>query len=138
MLQVVLLSDDDFLAGVLETYMRRDDIEIERARSAKEAVQRVAAGAGGVILDLAKRGLTGDAIMAISGRAEHFEVPMMIVSAQPRRDLSEFAAVVRATEVLSKTDSMTSTAARIRLCVRTPMKKKPAAQSSEHLDWALA
>ena len=61
------------------------------------------------------------------------------MTAQPRRDLNEFAAVVRATDVVSKTESMTAIAARVRVYMRTPIK---AAQKKleplEQLSWAPA
>ena len=138
--RILLLTDDQFLAEVLGTYMRRDDIEIERIDAPADVARRVAAGADGIVVDIAKRGLSGDAIMTLSSRAERWEIPFLVLTAQPRKDVSEFGAVVRATDVLSKTEAMPSIAARIRLCVRTPLKYKPVSPKAkaENLDWAIA
>ena len=120
--RLLLLTDDNFIAQTLGTYMRRDNIQVDRVTAVTDVAQAIAGGADGVIIDIAKRGVSGDAIMNITGRAQRWEIPVFIMTAQPRRDLSEFAAVVRATDVVSKTESMTAIAARVRVCVRTPIK----------------
>jgi DNA-binding response OmpR family regulator len=142
--RLLLLTDDEFHAEVLGTYMRRDFVEVERVATVDEAAQRIAAGADGVLVDLAKRGVTADAIMTLSGRAQRWEIPMLILSAQPRRDLNDFAAVVRATDVVSKTEAMTAIAARIRMCLVTPLRREtrksapPPSQPQLASGWALA
>jgi hypothetical protein len=37
-----------------------------------------------VLVDLAKRAISGDAIMTLAGRAHRWKIPMIILSAQPR------------------------------------------------------
>jgi DNA-binding response OmpR family regulator len=145
---LLLLTDDDFHAEVLGTYMRRDSVEVERVATPEDAAQGIAAGADGVLVDLAKKGITADAIMTLSGRAQRWEIPMLILSSQPRRDLTDFAAVVRATDVVSKTEAITAIAARIRMCLMTPLRKdtrksaatRPPSQSQSEplVGWALA
>jgi DNA-binding response OmpR family regulator len=120
--RLLLLTDDNFIAQTLGTYMRRDNIQVDRVTAVTDVAQAIAGGADGVIIDIAKRGVSGDAIMNITGRAQRWEIPVFIMTAQPRRDLNEFAAVVRATDVVSKTESMTAIAARVRVCMRTPIK----------------
>ena len=136
--RLLLLTDDNFIAEALGTYMHRDSIDVERVGSADEVLRAIGGGADGVIVDLAKRGVTGDAIMNLTGRAQRWEIPVFIMSAQPRRDLIDFAAVVRATDVVSKTEPMTTIAARVRVCMRTPMKPQPKAAPAGQLSWALA
>jgi DNA-binding response OmpR family regulator len=137
--RLLLLTDDNFIAEALGTYMHRDNIQVDRVTAVGDVVQAIAGGADGVVIDIAKRDITGDVIMNLTGRAQRWEIPVFIMTAQPRRDLSDFAAVVRATDVLSKTESMTAIAARIRLCMRTPMKADPKKLvPSEQLSWALA
>jgi DNA-binding response OmpR family regulator len=137
--RLLLLTDDNFLAEVLGTYLRRDDIEVERARGAEEVLRSIGSGADGIVIDIAKRGLGADAIMNLTSRAEVWDIPVVILSAQARRDLSDFATVVRATDVASKTESMTTIAARIRLCLRTPLRRQQASQrKAEPVAWALA
>ncbi|MGZ8852854.1 MAG: hypothetical protein ACXW2X_05620, partial [Thermoanaerobaculia bacterium] len=113
-----------------------------RVATTDEAAQGIAAGADGVLVDLAKRGVSADAIMTLSGRAQRWEIPMLILSAQPRRDLNDFAAVVRATDIVSKTEAMTAIAARIRMCLMTPLRREArkgaAPQSLVPVGWALA
>ena len=140
--RLLLLTDDEFHAEVLGTYMRRDSVEVKRVATTDEAAQGIASGADGVLVDLAKRGVSADAIMTLSGRAQRWEIPMLILSAQPRRDLNAFAAVVRATDVVSKTEAMTAIAARIRMCLMTPLRpaahQSAARQSQSPVGWALA
>jgi DNA-binding response OmpR family regulator len=139
---LLVLTDDEFHAEVLGTYMRRDFVEVERVATTDEAAQGIASGADGVLVDLAKRGVSADAIMTLSSGAQRWEIPMLILSAQPRRDLNAFAAVVRATDVVSKTESMTAIAARIRMCLMTPLRpaarQSAARQSQSPVGWALA
>lgn len=120
--RLLLLTDDNFIAEALGTYMHRDNIQVHRLAAIGDVAQAIASGADGVIIDIAKRGVSGDAIMNVTGRAQRWEIPVFIMTAQSRRDLSEFAAVVRATDVVSKTESMTAIAARVRVYMRTPIK----------------
>jgi DNA-binding response OmpR family regulator len=120
--RLLLLTDDNFIAEALGTYMHRDNIQVDRVAAVGDVAQAIAGGADGVIIDISKRGVCGDAIMNITGRAQRWEIPVFIMTAQPRRDLNEFVAVVRATDVLSKAESMTAIAARVRVCMRTPIK----------------
>ncbi|HSP34540.1 MAG TPA: hypothetical protein VLU46_09520 [Thermoanaerobaculia bacterium] len=119
MRQLLLLSDDHFLCEVLGRYLRRDGIEVAAVASPANAAQRVAGGAAGVVVDLAKRGLAGADIIALSQRAERAHIPLLVISSQSRREVSEFAAVVRAADVMSKSEPMTSIAARLRLWLNT-------------------
>lgn len=137
--RLLLLTDDNFIAEVLGTYMRRDNIDVERISSPDEVASAIATGADGVIVDLAKRGLNADAILRVTSRAQTWDIPVLIMSGQPRRALGDFAAVVRATETISKTEAMTSIAARVRMCMLTPLKKMArAAESATQLNWAPA
>lgn len=136
--RLLLLTDDNFTAEVLGTYMRRDNIHVERIESAGEVATAIALGADGVIIDLAKRGLTADSILNVTSRAQRWEIPVLIMSAQSRRALSEFAAVVRATDTISKTEAMTSIAARVRMCVLTPMRPAMKNEAVAPLTFALA
>jgi len=135
---LLLLTDDNFMAEVLGTYLRRDNIDVERVASTDDVVRAIGGGADGVLVDLAKRGLAGDAIMNLTTRAQRWEIPVLILSAQPRRDLAEFAAVVHATDVVSKSEPMTAIAARVRLCMRTPLRPQPSAAPVQQVSWALA
>lgn len=137
--RLLLLTDDNCIAEALGTCMHRDNIKVDRVFTIGDVAEAIAAGADGVILDIAKRGLSGDAIMTLTGRAQRWEIPLFIMTAQSRRDLSEFAAVVRATDVVSKTESMTAIAARVRVYMRTPIKaEQKKLEPCEHLAWALA
>ncbi|HEV8660105.1 MAG TPA: hypothetical protein VGS96_15975 [Thermoanaerobaculia bacterium] len=135
--RLLVITDDEFFAEVIGTYMKRDRILIERVSSAEAAGREIAAGADGVLVDLAKRAISGDAIMTLAGRAQRSKIPMIILSAQPRRQLTEFAAVVCATDVVSKTETMTAIAARIRMVMRTPIRPHDDARPVEALEWAL-
>lgn len=111
---LLLLTDDNFVAEVLGSYFRRDAIEVVRVRSAVEAATQ---RAGAIVVDLAKRGLTGDDVIALSHRAAQRKVPLLLLTAQPRRDVADFANVIRAADIVSKTEPMTATAARLRLYI---------------------
>jgi len=115
MRQLLLLTDDNFLSEVLGTYVRRDGIEIVRVPTASEAACEIVGGAAGVLVDIAKRGLAGADVIGLSQRAARARIPLFVLSSQARRDLSEFAAVVRAADVISKSEQMTALAARLRL-----------------------
>ncbi len=137
--RLLLLTDDIFLAEALGTYTRRDHIEIDRSSSIADALRAIDEGIDGIVVDLSKRGMAGQAILDLATVAMPRQVPILILSAQPRRDLLEFAKIVQAVDVLSKTEPMTDIATRIRLCVRTPLRapaNKP--RSLEGLGWALA
>ncbi len=137
--RLLLLTDDNFLAEVLGTYTRRDDIEIERCASIADAVREIADGVDGVLVDLAKRGMAGDAIMDLTRLSIPRQIPILILSAQPRHDVMEFVAIVNATDVVSKTEPMAAIAARVRTCMRTPPQRpEPKRGNVEHLGWALA
>jgi DNA-binding response OmpR family regulator len=140
--RLILLTDDNFLAEALGTYMRSDSIAIERVSSTEEAAMQIAAGADGVVIDLAKRGMNGDAVVMLSFRAQRWKIPMMILSSQPRRDVADFGEVVRATDVVSKTEAMTAIAARVRLCVRTPIRGAKTGTASSapfgQVNWVMA
>lgn len=134
--RLLLLTDDNFIAEVLGTYLVRDLIYVERIGSADDMANAIASGADGVIIDLAKRGVNADAILKVTARAQRWDIPVLVMSAQSRRALADFAAVVRATDTISKSEAMTSIAARVRLCVLTPFKKQP--KPVEQANWALA
>ena len=133
MRELLLLSDDNFLCEVLGTYVRRDGIEVIRVASIHDAVREIAAGAAaGVLIDIAKRGLSGNDVIATAQRAERAKIPLLVISSQPRRELSEFAAVVRATDVISKSEAMTAIAARLRLWLnREPVEDEDPAEGFE-------
>lgn len=116
MRQLVLLSDDKFLCEVLGTYVRRDGIEVVRVASIAEAMI-VVDSAAAALVDIAKRGVAGGDLIALAQRAERAAVPFLIVSSQSRRELREFAAVVRAADVISKSEKMPAIAARLRLWI---------------------
>jgi DNA-binding response OmpR family regulator len=118
--RLVVVTDDNFLAEMMSTYMKHDAIEIERVSTAEEAARRIAHGADGVLVDLAKREITADAIVSLSGDAIKWQIPMMILSTQPRRQVTDFASVVRAIDVVSKAESMPAIAARLRMRMRSP------------------
>src|SRR5713226_1957808 len=118
--RLVVVTDDNFLSEMMGNYMKHDAIEIERVSTAAEAAHRIGNGADGVLVDLAKREITADAIVSLSGDALKWQIPMMILSTQPRRNVTDFAAVVRAIDVVSKAESMPAIAARVRMRMRTP------------------
>ncbi len=120
MQRVILLTDDHFLGEVLGTYLRHDQIEVVRPATTADAIRRVGEDAGALVVDLAKRGLCGQEVISLSQRAERTGVPLLVISAQPRRDVIDFAAIVRATDVLSKSERMAAIATRIRLWIKTP------------------
>ena len=134
--RVLLLTDDNFMAEVLGTYLRSDAIELHRVFSADEAAREIVNGADGVVVDLSKRGVTGDAIVMVSNRAQRWKIPMMILSAQSRRDLTDFVELVQATDVISKKDPMTAIASRLRFCMRTPVRTQP--PRTTQVGWAVA
>lgn len=135
--RLLLLTDDDFLAEVLATYLIRDGIDVERVPTAAVMSQSIADGADGVLVDLSKRDATGSAITALMAMANRWEIAALILSAQPRRDVIEFAAVVRATDVVSKTEAMPAIAARIRVCIQTP-RRRAQRSNVDQLGWAMA
>ncbi|HEY3054689.1 MAG TPA: hypothetical protein VGK31_02025, partial [Thermoanaerobaculia bacterium] len=53
--RLLLITDDEFFAEVIGTYMQRDHIAIDRVSSVGEAGREIAVGADGVLVDLAKR-----------------------------------------------------------------------------------
>lgn len=122
--RLLLLTDDNFIADALGNYMHGDEINVERVECPNDIVRSIGGGADGVVIDLSKRGMTGDAIMNLTTRAQRWEIPVFIMSAQPRNALMEFVAVVRATDAVSKTEPMTTIAARIRMRLRTPVQAK--------------
>lgn len=112
---LLLLTDDHFLSEVLGSYLRHDDIEVIPVSSLREAVPHIGEGAGALLVDLSKRGITGDDVISMSLVTRRAKVPLLLISAQPRTDIAEFAKVVHASDVVSKTERMTAIAARLRI-----------------------
>ena len=117
---LLLLSDDHFLSEVLGTYLRRDGIEVVPIESIVDALPHVEEGAGAILIDLSKRGIGGEDIISMSQRTVRANVPLLLISAQSRREIADFAAVVRASDVVSKNERMTAIAARLRMWVNGP------------------
>jgi DNA-binding response OmpR family regulator len=115
--RLLLLTDDHFFAETIGTYVRGDRIEVTCAASMDEAIRSVGTNVDGLLIDLAKRGISGEAIISLTFRAKRTRTPLLIMSSQPRRDLAEFAAVVRADDVVSKTERMGAIAARLRMWI---------------------
>ena len=113
--RLLLLTDDHFFAETIGTYVRGDRIDVTCVPDTEEALKSVGANVDGLLIDLAKRGISGEAIISLAFRAKRAKIPLLIMSSQPRRDLSEFAAVVRADDVISKTERMGAIAARLRM-----------------------
>ena len=135
--RLLVLTDDHFLADVLGTYMVRDGIELETVGSAAAAARQSAA-ADGVLIDLRKRGLTGDIVLQLAQRVQNSAIALLIMSSRPRRDVADFAAVVRATDVVSKTEAIPAIAARIRVCMQTQVRYEAPSTPSHNTEWAFA
>lgn len=136
--RLLLLSDDNFLSEVLGTYLVRDGIDIERITTVGGLPTAIGSGVQGIVIDLAKRGISGDAILAITQCAQRSAIPVVIMSTQPRRDVADFAELVRATDVISKSEPMTTMAARIRVCVQIAMRVEHESSAGQQVDWAIA
>ncbi len=108
--RLLLLTDDGFIAESIAMYLRGDDIEVIRTADAKSS-------ADAVLVDLSKRGINGEAIIDLALRAHRENVPLLVMSTQSRREVAEFAAVVRANDVVSKTERMSAIAARLRMWI---------------------
>lgn len=135
---LLLLTDDNFLAEVLGTYTRRDDIEVERSASIADAIRAIDDGVGGVVVDISKRGMAGDAVMDLARLAAPRHIPMLILSSRPRHELMEFAAIVQAADVVSKTEPMTAIAERVLSYVRPHQRPRPTSGNLKSLGWAPA
>jgi DNA-binding response OmpR family regulator len=114
---LLLLTDDRFLAEVLGSYLRGDGIEVVPVASIAEAEPHIGEGASGMLVDLSKRDVAGEDIVVLSFRTRRARIPLLLISAQPRQDVAEFATVVHAADVVSKTERMTAIAARLRICL---------------------
>ncbi len=117
--RLLLITDDDFVAEAMEMYLRGDGIEVVRTADGS-------ASADAVLVDLSKRGISGDAIIALAFRAQRAKIPLLVMSAQPRREVAEFAAVVGARDVVSKTERMSTIAARLRMWINADREEEPA------------
>lgn len=115
--RLLLITDDEFVAEALEMYLRGDGINVVRA--ADDGMP-----ADAVLADLSKRGINGDAIIALAFRAQRAKIPLFVMSAQPRRDVTEFAAVVGASDVVSKTERMSTIAARLRMWINAEREEE--------------
>jgi DNA-binding response OmpR family regulator len=135
--RLLLLTDDDLLAKVLATYLSRDGIEVGRVPTVAAMRRSIAEGADGIVVDLAKRDATGSAITELMAMANRWEIAAIILSAQPRRDVLDFGEVVRATDVVSKTESVPAIAARLRVSIQTPRRRQQSGNVNQ-LSWALA
>lgn len=67
------------------------------------------------IVDLASRAISGDDLMTIARVTEGRDVPLIIMTRQPRRAVKALAAVLNARDVISTTDPESTIAARLRL-----------------------
>lgn len=115
---VVLLTGDDLAARRLKLHLEPDGIEVIRTTLASEAWQAMSRHRPqAVIVDLSNPAVNGDQLVSLSVRTRRAETPLLLLSRQSRRDLVAFAALIRAGDVLSKSEPMTSIAARIRTCV---------------------
>lgn len=117
--RVVLLTSDDIVARQMQGHLEYDAIDVVRTASAHDtwlAITRHRPQA--VIVDLATRTVDGDQLMALSVRAGRAGIPLLVLSKQQsRRDLAGFAAILRARDILCRTESMPTVAARVRMWV---------------------
>lgn len=67
------------------------------------------------IVDLASRAISGDDLLAIARVAEGRNVPLILITRQPRQALKPFAAVINARDIVSTTDSEMMIGARLRM-----------------------
>lgn len=67
------------------------------------------------VVDLASRAMSGDDLMAIARVAEGRDVPLIIMTRQPRQAVKALAAVINARDVISTSDSESTIGARLRL-----------------------
>jgi DNA-binding response OmpR family regulator len=117
--RLLLITDDDFVAEAIEMYLRGDGIEVVRTPDGD-------ASGDALLVDLSKRGISGDAMIALAFRAQRAKIPLLVMSAQPRREVTEFAAVVRANDIVSKTERMSAIAARLRMWINADRHEDPA------------
>lgn len=67
------------------------------------------------VVDLASRATSGDDLMAIARVAEGRDVPLIIMTRQPRHAVKALASVINARDVVSTTESESRIGARLRL-----------------------
>lgn len=68
-----------------------------------------------VVVDLASRAISGDDLMAIARVAEGRDVPLIIITRQPRQAVKALASVINARDVMSTTESESRNGARLRM-----------------------
>ena len=67
------------------------------------------------VVDLASRAISGDDLMAIARVAEGRDVPLIIITRQPRQAVTALASVINARDVMSTTESESRNGARLRM-----------------------
>jgi DNA-binding response OmpR family regulator len=67
------------------------------------------------IVDLASRAISGDDLMAIARVTEGRDVPLLIMTRQPRQAVKALAAVLSARDVVSTTETPSLIGARLRM-----------------------
>jgi CheY-like chemotaxis protein len=70
-----------------------------------------------VVVDLASRVISGDDLMAIARVAEGRDVPLLIMTRQPRHAVKALASVLNGRDVISTTESASMIGARLRLWI---------------------
>jgi DNA-binding response OmpR family regulator len=116
--RVVLLTEDVTVARQLEHLVHRDGMELMQVKSGSEAWLAMNRHQPQVlIVDLTSRAIDGQQLVSLSARARQSDIAMLLLSRQNRRELASFAAVVRARDILCKSEPAPNLAARIRMWV---------------------
>ena len=117
--RAVFVSDDEVFSQALQNYVHPDGLELVRVRASELIMAISTQRPDVVLLDISSRTMDGDMIMQAATRAMMRQVPCLLMSSQPRNDLKQFAAVVRAADVISKRERLANIAARLRMWVAT-------------------
>ena len=117
--RALFVSDDEIFSQALQNYVHPDGLELVRVRAAELIMAISSQRPDVVLLDIGARTMDGDMIMQAATRAMMRQVPCLLMSSQPRNDLKQFAAVIRAADVISKRERLANIAARLRMWVAT-------------------
>jgi DNA-binding response OmpR family regulator len=117
--RALFVSDDEIFSQALQNYVHPDGMELVRVRATELIMAISTQRPDVVLLDIGARTMDGDMIMQAATRAMMRQVPCLLMSSQPRNDLKQFAAVIRAADVISKRERLAHIAARLRMWVAT-------------------
>ncbi len=112
---VLVLTDNDRIRGMIKSVVR-PRLEVICVSTLSGTVLPMTRGQISlVIVDLASRAMSGDDLMAIARVSEGRNVPLILMTRQPRQAVKPLASVINARDVISMTDSEMMIAARLRM-----------------------